>query len=82
MAGSTKSNYMINFIINTVKESTGDQLFHRCPFQGRVAMMNLTMKNDKLFSIYPRGQYRLRVNLSDGNNKEMFQVAFEIDLTE
>lgn len=44
--------------------------------------MNLTMKNDKLFSIYPRGQYRLRVNLSDGNNKEMFQVAFEIDLTE
>lgn len=80
ISGSVKSNYMIKFVINTIRESTGKQLFHRCPFQGRIAAMNLTLRNDKLFSIYPRGQYRLSVKMSDGDNREMFFVALEFDL--
>lgn len=79
MAGSKKSNYMISFLMKTIKESSGD-IFHQCPVSGRVSMINMTMTNEKLFSIYPRGQYRLNVKLSDGANHEMFSVASEIDL--
>lgn len=80
MAGSAKSNYMINFIIGTVKESTGQQLFHKCPYEGRIELMKISMKNEKLFSIYPRGKYLLRVKIADGNNIDMMTVAIEFDL--
>lgn len=80
MAGSAKSNYMINFIINTIKESTGDQLFHKCPYDGRIEIMDITMKNDKLFSIYPRGKYLVKIQIADGDNFDMMTAALELDL--
>lgn len=77
---SKKSNYLINFFVNTIRESVDKQLFHKCPFQDRVELVNMTMKNDKLFSIYPRGQYRLSVKMLDADNREMYVNLLEIDL--
>lgn len=80
MAGTAKSNYMINFIVNTIKESTGEQLFHKCPYEGRIEILEFSMKNEKLFSIYPRGKYQLDIKIADENNAELMTVGFEFDL--
>lgn len=80
MSGKARSNYMMNFIINTIKDSTSKQLFHKCPYQGRFELLNITMKSDSHFSIYPRGQYRLDIKLYDEGDAEMFSVAVEMKI--
>lgn len=79
MHGEVKSNYMINFVIGTVKDSAGKELFHECPYQGRIAVTNLTLKNDRLFSICPSGKYQISVNISEDGVK-LISVNVRLDL--
>lgn len=82
MAGTTKSNYMINFITSTIKDSAADVLFHKCPYEGLINITNIVFKNDKLLSIYPNGKYRLDVKLFDEQQVEVFYVAVQMELTQ
>lgn len=81
MAGTKKSNYMINFIISTIKGSTSKELFHTCPYEGKVDVSNVTLQNEKFFSIYPSGKYRINIKISDEKNVEMISVTMGITLT-
>lgn len=80
MAGTTKSNYMINLLVSTIKDSTSKELFHKCPYEGKIELMKISMKNDKLFSIIPSGNYKIRVEIMDGNSAGLFTVELVVDL--
>lgn len=80
MAGSSRSDCIMSFIINTIKQTTGEKLFHKCPYQGRVEIVNLRIRNENLFSIYPRGKYLLKIGIFDEKNLDMMTVAVEIEL--
>lgn len=80
MDGSAKSNYMTKFVINTVKESGAEELFHECPFEGVFHIKNMTMKNDKLLSIFPNGNYRFDIKAADENNVEILFIRLFLEL--
>lgn len=81
MANTTKSNYMTNFLLGTIRKSTSKELFHKCPYQGRIVISNATMQNEKFFSIYPPGKYRINVKLLEEDNVEKYSAAMEIVLS-
>lgn len=79
MAGTTKPNQMVKLIFNTVKESI-PQLFHKCPFEGRFEVHNITMKNGKFLSIYPSGKYRMNIKLYDEIDDEIIFIKVVLEL--
>lgn len=79
MAGATKLNYMLKFVLSAIKESASQQLFHKCPYQGKVEIVNKALKEAKLISIYPPGLYRLDVKVSN-EATVMFNVELELEI--
>lgn len=80
MSGTTKTNYIGNFLINTIKDSTTKELFHKCPYEGTAKVIGISMKNEKLFSIIPPGQYKVDVKIEDGQNSGLYHVEVILDL--
>lgn len=80
MSGASKANYVGNFLISTIKDSTTKELFHKCPYEGTVKVVDVKMKNDKLFSIIPPGQYKVDLKIEDGSNSEIYHVEVILDL--
>lgn len=80
MSGTSKANYVGNFLISTIKDSTTKELFHKCPYEGTIKVIDVKMKNDKLFAIIPPGQYKVDVKIEDGNNAEIYHVEVVLDL--
>ncbi|CAO1364310.1 unnamed protein product [Diamesa hyperborea] len=74
MAGIS-SNIIMNMTMTVLKESVPD-LFHECPYSGRLTAYNMTMKVDKLFSIFPSGDYRVHFVLSDKTDPKLFHLTF------
>lgn len=71
---------MTNFIINTCRGSASKEIFHKCPFQGKIQVYNFTLNNDKLLSIFPNGRYKMIFHYFNGQGKTLLQVEMEIDL--
>lgn len=80
MAGFAKPNYMITFFMKIIKESTSKELFHKCPYEGEVDIINKALKDSSMVSIYPPGKYRIEVKVSDGNNAVMLRIRLDIDI--
>lgn len=80
MAGFAKPNYMINYFMNIIKESTSKELFHKCPYEGEVEIVNKALKDSSMVSIYPPSKYRIEVKISDGNNAVLLRIQLDIDI--
>ena len=81
MAGARKSNYLINIIINIIKESTSGKIFHKCPYEGKLEITSQAMKNNKLLSIYPQGKYRIDFKICNDHNDILVYFELEVEIT-
>lgn len=81
MAGTSRSNYMITMLVNTIKSSATENIFHKCPFDGKIVLTNVTMKNQKLLMIYPSGNYRFVIKVNDDWDDEIFliNIAYKLE---
>lgn len=78
--GTARSNYMTTMIINTVKTSATETLFHNCPFSGSIVLSNVILKADAMFSIYPSGVYQLFFKIYDDVDPQILLVNLTYDL--
>ena len=49
--------------------SADKPLFRECPYEGRIEILNLAMKGEGAFGIYPQGMYQISVTFSRKKNK-------------
>lgn len=80
MAGESKSNYMTNMIINTFKSSVTTEIFHKCPFLGKISLLNVTLKAEPMLSIYPTGVYRIVIKAYDDIDDNILTLKLSFDL--
>lgn len=61
-------------------QMTSDKpIFHKCPYEGKVELINFDMRGDKSFGIYPAGTYRVLASFSRQKAKvDLFTLAFNI----
>jgi hypothetical protein len=80
MAGTARSNYMTNLIVNMVKSTATEKLFHKCPFSGSMNLSNIALAGDVFFSIYPSGIYQLFLKIFDDIDPQIVFVKLTYDL--
>jgi hypothetical protein len=73
------SNVFFQSLMAQVK--TTENVFHKCPYEGKIEAKNLDMKEDKFFSVYISGLYRSFVMISDKAKNEIFSFTLDAQIT-
>ncbi|CAO1364409.1 unnamed protein product [Diamesa hyperborea] len=67
-------NVILNMTYQVVKDSLDPKLIHPCPYYGSIAINNISMQNTKFFSIFPSGEYRLTILVSNDEDPKIMEL--------
>lgn len=69
------ANPLVKSIIN-VLNYTAPQLFHKCPYEGQIEVINATIHGEKAFVLFPTGTYCAEWNFFDDKKKQIASFKF------
>ena len=72
MDGKTKNLYLSHTIAQI--NSSAPNLFHKCPYEGDVEVKNLTVDDQKAFSVFPEGIYKTSVLVFETSVEPSFSL--------
>jgi len=69
------ANPLVKSIVN-VLNYTAPQLFHKCPYEGQIEVINATVHGEKAFVLFPTGTYCAEWNIFDDKKKPIASFKF------
>lgn len=77
MEGSL-NNPFLSSIINEIRDSV-PELFHKCPYEGEIDLMNLTTAHEKATAVFWDGYYKFELFVWK-NNIEVFYLNLKMQI--
>ena len=68
---------MLSQTIAQIKGSA-PKLFHKCPYEGEVELKNVTLDDQKSFDVFPEGNYRFKLLISEKDVKPYFSLILKL----
>ena len=67
-------NIILNMTYQVIHDSVDPKLIHSCPYYGVIEVNNISMKNTNFFSIFPSGEYRVTVFVSNKVDPKILEL--------
>ena len=72
-------NPFVKTIINTLND-TAPQLFHKCPYEGEIEVINATILGEKAFLLFPTATYCAELLIFDNKKKQFLSSKTIVDI--
>ena len=65
---------VLNMSYQVIRDSLDPKLIHSCPYYGVIEVNNISMKNTNFFSIFPSGEYRVTILISNRKDPKIMEL--------